>query len=215
MFKKSLISLVILFLLVSITKADIAPDAGYTNVRSDLIIETKEDLSDYRFFIDFSGDGREIKLKSKDTTTIPSYGGGVRYSRGTVLAIPKKKLKDFGEELTFDQQNKLGELLGKSKIEGVIRLVQHSFSDVIKDSERASWSYPTYLLEREGNTLKMITSQRVTPNAGSNGGSIDFSIYGIAKSFTILGYLVFIGIPLILVLLGIWLFRKRGRKLVK
>lgn len=213
MLKKSLISLVMLFLLVAITKADIAPDAGYSKVSSDLIIETKEDLSDYRFFIDFSGDCREIKLKNKDTTTISSGGGGVRYSRGTVLAIPKKSLKDFGEEPTFEQLNQLGELIGKSKIEGVVRLLQHSFSDVIKDSERASWSYPTYRLEREGNTLKAVTSQRVTPNAGSNGGSIDFTVYGIAKSFTIFGYLVVIGTPLILILLGIWLFRKRGRKL--
>lgn len=207
-------SIIIFFLFAAVTKADIAPAAGYTQVRTDLIIETTEDLSDFRFFLDFRGDCNEVKLKSNDITTIPSPGGGVRYSTGTLLAIPKKSLKDFGEELTFEQQHQLGELVSKNQVDQMLKLLQHSFSTIINDSDIANWSYPTYRLERNGNTFVAKENQRIKPRK-SSGAAIDFTFYGIVKRITIFGYIVFIGIPLILTVLGIWLFRKRklGKKL--
>jgi hypothetical protein len=215
MFKKSLVSLMVLFLLVSGIKADIAPDPDEMRVSSDLTVTTAEDLSDYRFFLDFMGAVHEVDIKSKAQTVIPSMGGGSRYSRGTILAIPKKNLTDFPEKLSSpykEEGKKFSEAMRNGTIQGVIRLKDHTFSEVIKKNESKSWSYPTYRIERNGNTLIMKEDSRITPNSGKGVG-IDFSVRSEIKSLSFNGYLVVIGTPLVLIIWGIWFFSKRRRKL--
>src|SRR6185369_14539048 len=101
------ILLPIILLFTFLVKADIAPDPGMVRVKIDLVIETTEDLSDYRFFLDFYGDLREVAVKSKGRTTIPSMGGGARYNSGKLLAIPKKSLSGFDEKLSTEQLENL------------------------------------------------------------------------------------------------------------
>ena len=103
MLKFKLPSLAALLLLAVVIKADIPPDPGYKRVSISLEIETKEDLSDYKFYFDFNGEVREIAIKNKGTSTLPPMGGGARYSSGTLLAIPNKNLKEPGKAISHEQ----------------------------------------------------------------------------------------------------------------
>lgn len=185
-------------------KADVAPDPGYMKVSADLIIETKEDLSDYRFFLDFHGDYREVKIKSNGQTVIPSMGGGVRYSVGVLLAVPSAKLKGFEKVSSAEDSQKLLQEIERLKKDGsVIELTQHSFSKTIPVSERSNWSHPTYRIERDGTTLKVVDNGNLSPKISLEEESqMKNSFLGIAA---IIGTVL---VGLAVVIGGIVLFRK-------
>lgn len=193
-------------------KADIAPNPDEARFSYPLIIETTDDVSDYRFFLNFSGDLREIEVKSKGRSEIPSMGGGARYSSGMIIAIPKKFLNDFPNKIesSYDDIGKrFSDLIREKKI-GVIELGTHSFSRLIKKSESANYINAPYKLEKDiENGLKLTKLEIPKGKSG-----MDFSMYGIKKSLTTFGYLILIGFPTAaIIILGIWLFRKKGRKL--
>lgn len=204
---------VLILISISFAKADIAPNSDEVQLSYPLIIETSDDLSDYRFFLKFSGDVREIEIKNNGKTEIPLMGGGARYSGATIFAIPKKSLKAFPNKIedSYDENGKrFSDLIREKKIEGVIELGNHSFSRLIKKSESAKYVNSSYILAKDDEKgLKLI---RLEVPKGK--GGTDFSVYGIQKSLTPFGYLILIGFPTAaIVILGIWLFRKKGRKL--
>ena len=86
-----ILSLILIFTVFA--KADIPPDPGFKRVSVDLNIEIKEDLSDYRFFLDFYGDLREVEVK-KGSNSIPSMGGG--RCAGRVLVRRSRHLQWHG-----------------------------------------------------------------------------------------------------------------------
>ncbi|MBX7171478.1 MAG: hypothetical protein K1X72_11025 [Pyrinomonadaceae bacterium] len=190
--------------LFTVVRADIAPPDGYKKVSTNLNIETKEDLTDYRFFLDFYGDVREVEIK-KGANSISSMGGA-RYSSGTLWAVPKKSLKDETKE-------QISQALQGNKLSGAIKLTQYQFSQTVSDSEADKIQSSSYLLERDAEKGLKLTLQNVPKKSGRHGEGIDFTVYSVTKSITPLGYIVLIGTPLALIILGIWLFRKRGRKL--
>jgi hypothetical protein len=193
-------------------KADIAPNPDEARFSYPLIIETTDEVSDYRFFLNFSGDLREIEVKSNGTSEIPSMGGGARYSSGMIIAIPKKFLNDFPNKIesSYDDIGKrFSDLIREKKI-GVIELGTHSFSRLIKKSESANYINAPYKLEKDiENGLKLTKLEIPKGKSG-----MDFSMYGVQKSLTTFGYIVLVSFPTAaIVILGIWLFRKKGRKL--
>lgn len=203
---------IIISIFTVFAKADIAPDPNETRIAHSLIIETIEDVSDYRFFLNFAGDVREIEVKSNGKTEIPPMGGGVRYSAATIFAIPKKFLKDFPNKIesSFDEAGKRFSDLIKEKKIGVIELGTHSFSRVVKKSESESYLNAPYKLEKDNENGLKLTRLEVPKSIGGT----DRSIYVINKGLTTFGYIVLIGFPTAAILvLGIWLFRKKGRKL--
>lgn len=149
-------------------------------------------------------------------------GGGARYSSGTLIAIPKNKLKDFPAKMTNEQLSALSNSIKDKSVES-IELGKHQFTNTIKISDRKNWTYPTYRIEREGNSLKMVKvfdiSRKISEEEESKmrrTRGVDFVLYGISKSLTpsTLGYLIIIAFPTAaIVILGIWLFRRKGRKL--
>ncbi len=143
MIKMNMALLLPVLLLLAITGiADVPPEADYVRVRNNLVIETKEDLTDFRFFIDFYGDLKEIEIKSKARTTIPPMGGGARYSSGTLFAIPVKSLSGFAGKLTPEQLKNLSQSIKNKKIEGVQELFIHRFSqDNPKDQAKEDFYY--------------------------------------------------------------------------
>ena len=153
-----IIPVILLFSFIS--KADVPPDPGFKRVSINLVTETTEDLTDYRFFLDFYGDLREVEVKSKSRTEIPPMGGGARYRTGTFLAIPKKSLGGFEDKLTNDQLSSLSKSIKDKKIDGVTELVRHFFSRDIPKGESAPEIY--YRLTRAENTLKaeMISNEK-------------------------------------------------------
>lgn len=219
--KKSGLVLLLIFVFMILAKADVAPDPDEMRMSADLIIETTEDLSDYRFFVDFFGAVHEVEIKSKAQTAIPPLGGGARYSSGNLLAISKKNLKDYPEKIASpyaEEGKNLSQAISQKKIEGIIELGKHQFSSTIKISQRKNWTYPTYKLERAENSLKLVKLRDISPKISDeeeskmqgNRGSNDSALYGISKSLTPIGYLVIVGFPTAaIIILGIWLFRRR------
>lgn len=211
--------LIMVSFLATFVSADVPPDPDEMGVSANLNITTEADLSDYRFFVDFYGDLREVEIKSKSSTIIEPMGGGARYRSGTLIAISKKQLKDLPEKLTNEQLSTLSKSI-QDKSKESIELVKHQFSNTIKLSQRENWTYPTYRLERTGDSLKMVKLNDISPKISleeevkMRGGGIDFSVFGISKGLTPFGYIVLVGFPTFaIIILGIWLFRRKGRKL--
>jgi len=170
-------------------KADMAPPSGYSKVSVNLIIETKEDVSDYKFYIDFFGDKKDVEIKNNGITNIPPMGGGARYSSGTLWAVPK---------------NNSGQ---------PIELLKHQFSREIPTKERENISSVIYRLEHDGKVLKVVSNHQVIQKSAESGNNLDFTFFGIYKGLTVWGFAVLIGILLMFIVFGIWLFRKKRRKL--
>jgi hypothetical protein len=216
--KKTVVFLWFILILTGFINGDVAPDSDEIRVTADLTIETKEDLSDFRFFVDFSGAVHEIEIKSKSSTVISPLGGGARYSSGMLLAIPQKNLKDYPEKITSPYKEEgtgLSQVISQRKIEGIIELGRPQFSGIIKKSEQKNWSYSTYQIERDGNSIKLVKLNEITPKTiskGGNGGGIDFAIYGINQGLTPIGFLLMIATPLVIIGLVIWFLKKRKLK---
>ena len=204
MIKKYLGIIIPLILLFNIfAKADVPPDKGYERVKIDLVTETSEDLSDYRFFLDFYGDLREVEIKSKGRTSIPPMGGGARYSSGTLLAIPKKSLSVFEEKLSYEELGNLSKSLKNKEIEGVAELAKHRFSADIPKGEKPSEVY--YIIKREENTLK---AERIAEEKPKSTSSL-LSISSASRSNLIIGGIF---ITLAVLAIGVFAFRKVPKK---
>jgi hypothetical protein len=208
--------MLILFLAFSIfIKADVAPDPDEIRMTNNLVIETVENVSDYRFFLNFYGAVHEIEVVDKGRSEIQSPGGGARYSSGTLIAIPKKSLTGQPQKLEspFDEVGKrFADSISQQKFNGAIELGKHQFSGIIKRSEAGKWVNPTYRIERDGEkSLKLIRLE--SAKSGGSGVAIDHSIEG-NWGLTPLGYFIAIGFSTAaIIILGIWLFRRKGRKL--
>lgn len=146
MLKKIVTSFAFMLLAISFVKADIPPPSGYNRVKIPLVFETKEDLSNYRLFVNFAGICEEVIVTDEKTTFI-TEGGGARFSNGTLIAIPKKDITQFGTELTWEQKQELGNLVRENKIEGAIELGRHSFSNDVKKGKKAAT--PIYVIKKK------------------------------------------------------------------
>jgi len=199
--KNTAFILPVILLFTFLVKADVAPDPGYKRVSIDLVIKTDEEFPDYRFFLDFYGDLREIELKNKGETVISPMGGGARYRAGKLLAIPQKSLKDFTGKLSAEQLKALSESIKAKKIDEVTELVGHSFAQDIPVGENPGGLY--YVLKREEGKLKLTrfteekpktVAQQLTGNS-----SVNFVIGGILLTLAV-------------VISGVFAFRKVTKK---
>ena len=203
MTKKYIAALIPLILLFTFfVKADVPPDPGYNRVKIDLVTETTEDLSDYRFFLDFYGDLREVEVKSKGRTEIPSMGGGARYSSGTFLAIPKKSLNGFEEKLSNEQSEKLSKAIKEKQIEGVAELAKHRFSADVPKGEKPPETF--YRLKREENTLK---AEKVTEEKPKSTSS---PLIAADSRTSLVAAGIFLTLAVLVI--GVWSFRKVSKK---
>lgn len=165
--------LLALFSLSVITNADVPPDPGFVRQTAGVTIETKEDVSAYRFFIESAAGIEEISLSKEKPVIVTgaNRGGSSRY--GNFWAIPMKTL---GEE--FGVPEKLDRLrvgLSEGKFSGAVKLFSHSFLATIKKEEVSKWQDPVYRIEKDGEiSLKATlvsggnTESKVAASAYSN-----------------------------------------------
>lgn len=210
--KKSLVLISILILFTTFLYADVAPEPDEIRLSNPLTVETVGDFSDYRFFVSFYNAVHEIELKPNTTNTIPNMGGGARYSSGLFLAIPAKSIKAYPNKLESPYSGsgqEFSEQINQRKFEGIIELGQHRFSGTLKKTEIDKWENPTYRLER--NKEKVLNLVRlVDPKSRVIGLDEEKSNLGFSK-FSYVFVVVFT--VLAIIILGIWLFRRKGRKL--
>lgn len=196
----AILPLILFFTVLS--KADVPPDPGYVRVSVNLVTETTEDLSDYRFFLDFYGDLREVGIKSKGRTEIPPMGGGARYRSGTFYGVPKKSLSGYEEKLSSEQLANLSKAIKAGEIQGVAELAKHSFSADIPKGEKPADVY--YLLKREENTLKAVRVTQEKPKSTAS----QLTVSDSRTSMIVSG----IFITLAVLAIGIFALRKVSKK---
>ena len=131
---------------------DVAPEPGYKRISINLIVETNEDISDYRFFIKSGADLKEIFVNLGKQTSISPLGGGAFYWTGTLLAVPTKTLGDLSDDPAENKLNAVQKAVFDGKVPGVVELVNHSFSREIPEADAAGHRDPVYRIERDSRT---------------------------------------------------------------
>lgn len=196
-----ILPLILLFTVLA--KADVPPDPGFQRVSINLVTETAEDLADYRFFLDFYGDLREVEINSKGRTEIEPMGGGARYRSGTLLAVPKKNLKDLPESPSTEQLKTLSESIKAGKIAGVAELARHGFTrDIPKGEKPAAIRYELKLVD---GTLKAAQITEEKPKSSA----VPQSNPATSPTGLVVGGIL---LTLAVVLGGVFAFRKASKK---
>lgn len=153
--KVSIIGLLLVVLcMVGSAFADIPPEPGYKRVSLNLIVEPKEDLNDYRFFIKTGAQLNEIKLKKGEQFKITPQGGGAFYRSGTLIAVPKGSLSKLSEAANGSELNELQKAIYDGKVSGAIELVKHGFIRDVPVKDAAGMKDPVYLIERSDDGVK-------------------------------------------------------------
>lgn len=156
MIKKNLWLILLLSLVSTISvQADVPPPKGSVKVSINLVIETKADFSDYRFFVDFYGDLNEIAVKNNSKVSVAPIGGGARYASGVIYAIPTIIIESIGKDADREQLGNLSESIREDKLEGAIKLGEHSFYQTVSIKNKKKVVTPTYIIERKDKTLVM------------------------------------------------------------
>ena len=188
---------------------DIPPEPGYKRVRTNIVLEINEPIPEYRFFLVSSNIAREIFPKPGDKTVVDSPGGGARYRSGTLVAVPVKSLKSFGDG-TGDQANKLEETVIGGTV-GAIKLLDHSFVREVRDAEARDVRDSAYRLERDKDGVKAVPLKVEEKKPGA----VSMGIYDISRGLTPLGWGVLVlGIlgGMVAVGRGLWKLLRASKK---
>jgi len=197
---RSLLRISLILVLCTVAFADVAPDAGFTNVPADLVLITSADLSGYRFFLESPMSVEEVKLNAGSTTVIAATGrgGAARYAK--LIAVPVSDMTISGDL----SGGLLDDLIRRKRFPNARELLSHNFQATITIIEKPVWKPPVYSLTIE-NGVVIATKPEVVTVVGGSGRSL--MMYAIPV--VIGGVLITIAIAII----GIFLFR-RSRKRV-
>jgi len=190
--------------------ADLAPEPGHKRVYLSLLLQTREDLSDYRFFIESGMQLEEVKLSPETPVTVSPKGGGARYNSATVYAVPKKAVTFKGASPSTEELADLAGALGAKRVTGAVKLLDHSFSFDVPEAEADSYTNPVYQLRRDaqfGVVAERLddgtpASAHKPPNPAS-----DKSDSQADRGFTIVVACILVFSA---VLGGLWLLRRRA-----
>lgn len=153
--KVSIVGLLLTILCTAaITFADIPPEPGYKRVSLNLIVEPKEDLNDYRFFVKTGAQLNEIKLKKGEQFKISPQGGGAFYRSGTLIAVPKSALAKLSETANGSELNELQKAIYDGKVPGAVELIKHGFIRDVPVKDAAGMKDPVYRIERSDDGVK-------------------------------------------------------------
>ncbi len=171
---------------------DVPPDPGYANVSADLTIETKSDLSGFRFFLESPMRVEEVEISSASPTVISASGrsGAAKFAK--LIAVPVSDITISGE-LT---PSLLEDLIRRKSFANARAMLSHNFQTTVSVVEKPTWKPPVYKLSLENG---IVTATKV-----SGGGSLLMYVIPIVA----VGVLMAAGIAII----GLWLFRRSRKK---
>ena len=210
--KGAIASFVAVLLCSCVVFGDVAPDPGFKRVSMKLIVETKEDFDDFRFFIKSGADLQELTVKPNSPASVSPLGGGGYYSAGKLLAVPKKSLAGLSEAAVGDRKlSELQEAIYDGKVDGMIDLVNHSFSREISETEAGNISDVVYRIDRSPQIgLRAVyVSGGVNPKAADAPQSSGRLFWQSAGAAIVAGIFLAFGITI----LGVVYFRKRAAEL--
>ena len=209
--KAAVASIVMVLLCSCVAFGDVAPDPGFKRISMKLIVETKEDLDDYRFFIKSGSDIREIFIKPGSLASVSPLGGGAFYSVGKLLAVPKKGLTGFSEAADEKKLNELQQAVYDGKVDGMIELLNHSFSHEVAEGDVDKISDVAYRIDRDLQIgLRAVyVSGGVNPKIAEAPQSSGRLFWQGAGAAIVAALFLAFGITI----LGVLYFRKRAKEL--
>jgi len=186
---------------------DVAPDPGYKRISLKLIVETEDDLSDFRFFIRSGAEVEEVVVTKGERTEIEPLGGGAFYSSGKLIGVPKKNLAGLSETPTDAKLNELQKAVYDGKAPGMIDLLDHSFAREIRESDAPGYRDPVYRIEKDPQTGVRAVQVSGGTNISNTGISSSLRFWGSPAAAIVAGIFLLFGIAI----LGIWYFRRSSK----
>ncbi|HJS50599.1 MAG TPA: hypothetical protein VJ781_01745 [Pyrinomonadaceae bacterium] len=203
--KKTAILFALLALIFLPVVADVPPDPGYVRQSANLVLETSDDLSGYRFFLESPMKVEEIKIVAGTPTLVSASGRAGAMRIGRLFAIPGREYEQFASRLTEEE---FKQALREKKLFTSTELLSHNFVTTIPVGAR--FEDPVYRIEKDGET----GLRAVQISGGARGGqSISFGIHTVSRSWNpvviaiISGLFLYLGIAI----LGIWYFRRSSK----
>ena len=203
--------IILTILLSSKILGDVAPDPGFKRVSLKLVLETNDDLADYRFFIKSGADLKEVFIKRDEQTIVFPLGGGAYYSSGQLLAVPRNDLEKLSDLPGEGRLSGLQKAVYDGRLPGTIELVNHLFSREVLEAEADSYQDPVYRIERDAQALLKAThvSGGVAVSKPVGPPSSGFRFWESAAAAVVAGIFLLFGIAMI----GIMYFRKKAKAL--
>ena len=167
---RSVAAVLLMIVLAGVTYADVAPATGYIRIDTGVVLETKDDLGKYRFFLVSNDLVRPINLKKGEKAFVGSLGRGARYSSGTIVAIPAKSLSSFGEDPRDEKLAEMKAAIAKDGVTGAIKLITHLFRRDVPQAEAVTVSDAMYRIEKTATGLTAVPSGPKAAPAGSSVG---------------------------------------------
>jgi hypothetical protein len=147
--------------------ADVAPPKGYLRIDVGIVLETRDDLGKYRFFLVSSDLVRPLTLKKGEKTFVGALGGGARYGSGTIVAIPSKSLSKFGDDPTPEKIIEMKAAIADDTVAGTIKLITHSFRRDVREAEAVTVSDAVYRIDKTPTGVTAVPISGVVPPAAS------------------------------------------------
>jgi len=198
-------------LLSMTTFGDAAPDPGFKRISINLILETKEDLGDHRFFIKSGANLEEVFLHGSERTSVPPLGAGAYYSAGTLIAVPTRNLENVSDAPGERELSELRQAVYQGKVPGAVELLNHRFSREVSEAEAGSFQDPVYRIERDpqAGLRAVYVSGGVTSSEPRETRSSGLRFWQSAAAAVVAGIFLLFGITI----LGVLYFRKRAMAL--
>ncbi|MEP6945481.1 MAG: hypothetical protein ABJA02_06145 [Acidobacteriota bacterium] len=208
MLKTGLSTLLVLFASCIAIYADVPPDSGYQRVSTNIVIESADDLADFRFFLQSGRIVKEVEVKKGEQTVIHPLGGGAFYGSGTLLAVRAKDLSSFGSD-----NDAVEKAVFEGGIPDIIRLVDHRFTRDVRTSEASVFKDSVYRLERNKDGL--VTASAVTTADPIPEHAPVTAPFGVSAGIGKIGWATIIAgclMTLGLIVFGAMMFRRSNQK---
>ncbi len=197
--------------------ADVPPDPGYKRVTANMVVETKEDLSDYRFFIKSGADLEEVILKKNEQAIIRPLGGGAWYRSGSLFAVPVTGLDGLNSVPAGGRLGELEKTIYDGKAPGMIKLLDHSFIRDVKAAEAAGIKDAVFRIERDPDLkLKAVP---VVPDIAPIRKTSEPSVAGYSREPKSTSFWAAVGggslLSLAFISLGVWFARRSKHKVAE
>ncbi|MEO7539499.1 MAG: hypothetical protein ABIV21_05700 [Pyrinomonadaceae bacterium] len=192
---RSVAAVMFLMMATGVLYGDIAPAKGYLRVDVGIVLETKDDLGKYRFFLVSSDKVRAIIIKKGEKAFVGSLGRGSRYNSGTIVAIPSKSLSSFGDDPNDEKLTQMKAAIAGDTLAGSIKLITHTFTRDVRVADAISISDAIYRIDKTPTGLTAVPIGAVAPQAPANTaiGSLNkYPSYGSTIMAGILMSLTFI-----------------------
>ena len=135
--------------LLTVARADVPPEPGTSRLSVPLTLETNDDLSDYRFFLESPSRMEEVAIQKGQSTVVGPEGHAGASRIVTLWAIPKTSITGDLPLADPARLEVVDTALRDGKVAGSVKLLSHSFQTTISDAGKSQWKDPVYRITKD------------------------------------------------------------------